>query len=318
MYHYVRDLKISRYPNIKGLDKDLFNKQILYLKENFNIVTLEDVQSAFENNSDLPEKAILLTFDDGYIDHFTTVFPVLDKHGIQGSFFIPGKAFVENTLLDVNKIHYILASASVDKLMEDTLDKLDYYRGDEFSFPSNDELIKKYCKESRYDNPKTIFVKRVLQTAIPERLRNIISSELFAKYFDISEQTLARELYMDYDQIMCMINHGMHIGLHGYDHYWLENLSRDKVKEDTEMALSSMKDFINTDSWTMVYPYGSHSESVTDVIKQLGCTAAFTSKVDTIRAENCNDYTRFTIPRLDTNDFPPKSNNYKEYINYDG
>ena len=43
MYHYVRDLKHSRYPEIKGLDFELFKNQIRYLKGNFNIVTMEDV-----------------------------------------------------------------------------------------------------------------------------------------------------------------------------------------------------------------------------------------------------------------------------------
>ena len=34
MYHYVRDLKNSRYPNIKGLDIEKFKKQIKFFKEN--------------------------------------------------------------------------------------------------------------------------------------------------------------------------------------------------------------------------------------------------------------------------------------------
>ena len=38
MYHYVRDLKNSRYPNIKGLDIDKFKKQIKFFKENYNFI----------------------------------------------------------------------------------------------------------------------------------------------------------------------------------------------------------------------------------------------------------------------------------------
>ena len=34
MYHYVRDLKHSRYPEIKGLDVNLFRQQIAFMKEN--------------------------------------------------------------------------------------------------------------------------------------------------------------------------------------------------------------------------------------------------------------------------------------------
>lgn len=49
MYHYVRDLKNSRYPNIKGLDYELFKQQIAFLKEHFTIVAMEDVIEAWNS-----------------------------------------------------------------------------------------------------------------------------------------------------------------------------------------------------------------------------------------------------------------------------
>ena len=110
MFHYVRDLKNSRYPQIKGLDRELFIEQIEYLMRHYNFVTMEQVIAAKRGNSNLPEKAILLTFDDGYSDHFNLVYPILKNRGIQGSFFAPIKALTENIVLDVNKIHFILAS----------------------------------------------------------------------------------------------------------------------------------------------------------------------------------------------------------------
>ena len=111
MYHYTRDLKHSRYPEIKGLDVSLFREQIEFMKQQFNIVSMEQVIEAVERHADLPDKALLLTFDDGYVDNYTFAFPILVEFGIQGSFFIPGKTFATHQLLNVNKIHYILASA---------------------------------------------------------------------------------------------------------------------------------------------------------------------------------------------------------------
>lgn len=46
MYHYIRDFKHSRYPGIRGLDLPLFRQQIEYMKNNFNIVTMEQVLDA--------------------------------------------------------------------------------------------------------------------------------------------------------------------------------------------------------------------------------------------------------------------------------
>lgn len=46
MYHYVRDLKNSRYPEIKGLDYDLFKEQISFFKNNFHIIKMEELIDA--------------------------------------------------------------------------------------------------------------------------------------------------------------------------------------------------------------------------------------------------------------------------------
>lgn len=129
MYHYTRDLKNSRYPSIKGLDKELFVRQLDFFQNNFNVVTMEQVIEAWNSqNGSLPENALLLTFDDGYIDNYLTAFPLLKERGMQGSFFIPGKTFTENVLLDVNKIHFILASADICELVADVKEQMDYYR----------------------------------------------------------------------------------------------------------------------------------------------------------------------------------------------
>ena len=71
MYHYVRDLKASRYPEIKGLDYKSFQEQTLWLKKHFEIIKIEDLIAAYDEQTSLPENAALLTFDDGYIDHYT-------------------------------------------------------------------------------------------------------------------------------------------------------------------------------------------------------------------------------------------------------
>ena len=80
-YHYVRDLQNSRYSQIKGLDTELFKGQLAFLKYHYRFVTMEQVIEALAGGAELPEKAVLLTFDDAYNDHYTNVFPLLDELG---------------------------------------------------------------------------------------------------------------------------------------------------------------------------------------------------------------------------------------------
>ena len=156
MYHYTRDLAHSRYPNIKGLAYDLFEQQLQFFAAHFSVVTMEAVIHALEpDGKPLPEHALLLTFDDGYIDNFTVALPLLKKYGMQGSFFIPGKTFSENVLLDVNKIHFVLASADNPKeLVHDLFQLLDEARrGPEYrDIPDNESLYAHYAAANRFDS----------------------------------------------------------------------------------------------------------------------------------------------------------------------
>lgn len=310
MYHYTRDLTHSRYPKIKGLNIEFFRQQIKFLKDNFNIVRMEDVILAIENKKKLPNNAVLLTFDDGYLDNYTYALPILNDFGVQGSFFIPGKTFDIHKLLDVNKIHYILASAKIELIFHELLRRLDFYRGSEYDFPDNNELFQRYAIENRFDSKEIIFIKRMLQTILPEKLRNIISSELFEKFVDVSEEKLAYELYMTDGQIRELKRQGMHIGIHGYDHYWLGNLSTHQMKEDILKSLDIMDPYIDKNNWAISYPYGSYNSEVLSFVESQGACIGFTTNVSSINLQNDN---RLLLPRLDCNDYPPISKNYLNY-----
>lgn len=310
MYHYTRDLVYGRYPKIKGLDIEEFRKQILFLKSNYEIVTMEEVLDSIEGKTALPEKAMLLTFDDGYIDNYTVALPILNEMCVQGSFFIPGKTFTEHSLLDVNKLHFVIASADSSALFRETLDLMSQYRGEDFEFPPNELLVEQYHISNRLDDADTCFVKKMLQTVLPEKLRNDICSILFEKYVGITESQMASELYMTKDQIRELRRNGMFIGIHGYDHYWLGNLEKDKMEKDLSMALKVMDEFIDNNRWVINYPYGSNNSEVIRFAKLNGAVAGLSTKMG---IADIGKDDPFLLPRMDCIFYPPRSQKYKEY-----
>ena len=101
---------------------------------------------------------------------------------------------------------------------------------------------------------------------------------------------------------------GMYIGLHGYDHYWLGNLESRKMEQDIDKALEVMSEVINPRLWVMNYPYGSYNDNVVNYIQNKGCALGLTTDLG---IANLSINNKYLLPRLDTNDFPPKSENYK-------
>ena len=306
MYHYIRDLENSRYPNIKGLDQSLFKEQINYLQKNYYIITMEEVLFSIENQSKIPDKSVLLTFDDAYSDHYTNVFPVLNKYKLQGSFYAPVKAITDHEVLDVNKIHFILASVDNEAILVEDLKNLINVYKKQYKLEDFNYYYKRLAYSDRHDNKDIIFIKRLLQVELVESLRKKIVDTLFKKYIGINENAFSRELYMSEDQLKHMFESGHHIGNHGYNHYWWNSLSKEDMRDELEMSTNFLKKIgVDINNWTACYPYGSFDDQSIHMLKKMGYKLALTTEVG---IASTNYETRFLMPRLDTNDLPKDSN----------
>jgi peptidoglycan/xylan/chitin deacetylase (PgdA/CDA1 family) len=302
MYHYVRDLKNSRFPDIKALDFSLFVEQILYLRQHYQFVTAEQVVQCLDGIHPLPDKAVLLTFDDAYIDHYTHVFPFLDRLGIQGSFYVPAKAVSENTVLDVNKIHFTLAGEGDKRRLVRTIQHLLDRMRAEHEIESFESLVRKFAKPSRYDNAEVMLIKNLLQHGLSLEIRSKIVDTLFVQTVGMDEASFSRELYMSTEQVKSMQRHGMHIGCHGYNHFWWNKLDRAAVENEVDKSLSYLLEVgVPLELWTACYPYGSYDDQAIEILVDRRCSYALTTEVGV--ADLARD-TRYRLQRFDTNDLP--------------
>jgi peptidoglycan/xylan/chitin deacetylase (PgdA/CDA1 family) len=308
MYHHVLDFKNSKFPNLKGLETALFKEQIEYLLKYYRIISIEELINSIYSNTPIPANSALLTFDDGYIEHFDTVFPILTEKKFQGSFYIPAKAISENEVLDVNKIHILLASVpDVQTLIEAIYACLDEIRG-ACNLESNEHYFAKLAVQSRFDTKEVIFVKRLLQRELAEVPRKLILDKLFSKFVTIDEKSFSREMYMDMEQIKCMSRNGMHIGSHGHDHFFLGELSPSEQEKEIDFSINFLSNIGSPgimDNLTMCYPFGDYNESLITILKKKNYKLGFTTKVDIATASLAN---AMTLERLDTNDLPKDRN----------
>jgi peptidoglycan/xylan/chitin deacetylase (PgdA/CDA1 family) len=306
MYHYVRDLKNSEYPEIKGLDTACFKEQLGYIKKYYNVVSGHDLMDAVTNKTPLPPQPLLLTFDDGYIDHFTQVFPVLVKERLPACFFPPAKCILEHDLLDVNKIHFVLAATpDKRKIVDHILKFIDENRLQSGLAPS-EVYWKKLAHPNRFDPAEVIFIKRVLQRELPLELRQRMINQLFNRYVTSDTTSFSQTLYMNTDQIRTLQQHGMCVGSHGYDHFWLNTLSASQQAEEIDQSLKFLASVgLDTERWMMCYPYGAYNKSLLSVLKARKCVIGLTTKVGLVALEN---YDPLTMSRIDTNDLPKDAN----------
>ncbi len=91
MYHYVSELppNSDRYRRDLTTSPENFKAQLQYLTEaGYHTITLTDLYLHLTQGYPLPEKPIVLTFDDGYRDAYEVAFPLLLDYGFTGTFFV--------------------------------------------------------------------------------------------------------------------------------------------------------------------------------------------------------------------------------------
>ena len=91
MYHYISPLPEDADDIRTDLTVEpaLFDAHMQYLAdEGYTTISLHQLYDALMFGAALPAKSIVLTFDDGYIDHYEYVFPTLQNHGFTGTFFV--------------------------------------------------------------------------------------------------------------------------------------------------------------------------------------------------------------------------------------
>lgn len=303
MYHYVRDLERSRFPAIKGLSIERFRHQLDHIQAHYTPITVEMLLEALRSaEQSLPPNPVLLTFDDGYNDHFANVFPMLDALGIQGCFFPPAQAILEHKVLDVNKIHFMLASGLNPDALLDRVLRVVQETDPEYPLQRKEYYLQQLGGDHRYDSREVVALKRLLQRDLPEPIRQAVVRALFAKYVTADETAFACELYMSLDQIACMHRHGMHFGSHGYSHAWLNHLSPEAQVAEIDRSLDFLQNLgVGRDGWTICYPYGGFNAPLLQILRPRGCRLGFSVE---FRVADLDTDDSLTLPRVDTNDLP--------------
>ena len=97
---FVRDtatgIPVLNYHQINDKDHNAltvpvadFEREMAYLKaDGYTSITPEQLSDHLKYGKPLPEKPVMITFDDGYRDNYTNAFPILQKYGFTASIFL--------------------------------------------------------------------------------------------------------------------------------------------------------------------------------------------------------------------------------------
>lgn len=84
IYHHINEYE----GDMVTISPSDFERQMSYIKDNFNTIHFDEYLSYVENRKKFPPRTCIITFDDGYYDNFVYAYPVLKKYNLKATIFV--------------------------------------------------------------------------------------------------------------------------------------------------------------------------------------------------------------------------------------
>jgi peptidoglycan/xylan/chitin deacetylase (PgdA/CDA1 family) len=282
MYHYVRDLPHTRFPEIKGMLTDDFATQVKQLRTDFEMATLDSALAFMIGNYHPRRNLCLMTFDDGLKEHFSEVTPILTDSGIQGLFFLISSCVQDCTVAPVHMNHFLMAHLDFAKYQELFLAALKNAGFDNSVYEGLDATI--YQRTYPRDSSEVARFKYLFNFILRSGLRDRIVKDLFQSWV-APEREFSEELYLSWSEAREMQQVGMIIGGHSHTHRPLAKLTGTELQLDLATCWDLMTaNLLPQAGWPFCYPYGkadSFTSQAVVTLKRLGFCCSFATEAGT-------------------------------------
>ncbi len=258
-----------------------FDSHLCALKNAFNVLPLDEAVARLRLAS-LPSRAACITFDDGYADNASIALPILQRHGLQATFFIATAYLNGGRMFNDTVIHAIRHSrdSSID------LSRLELGEHDLSTVEAKRRAIGAILNKIRY---------------LPLAQRNDTAEELARLATDVP---LPTDLMMDTRQIQELARAGMGIGGHTASHPILAKLDKAAVSREISEGKDYLEALLGSKISLFAYPNGrlgmDYLPEHADILRKLGFAAAVTTQWGAARQSS----DIFQLPR-----FTPYTNN---------
>lgn len=107
---------------------EMLKEQLNYINDNdYVTMTIKELYDYLKNNQPIPEKSIVITFDDGYMNNYTEAFPILKEMNMKATIFCVGNSLdgsyylSEDAIKEMSDYGIDIESHTVNHLHLDTL-----------------------------------------------------------------------------------------------------------------------------------------------------------------------------------------------------
>lgn len=273
-HHYFADEAPTEPRAIFPTTAAAFARELELLAGEYEFVSRDQLTAG-----SLPERACVITLDDGLRSQFDVALPVLDRLGVPAIFFVPGAPIAEGKALLVQKIHALRERMGDEELLE----RIGEHGVD----------LSRAAEMYGYDAPAAAQVKYLLNIALAHDVRTALVDELFG-----DDEAFVRELYMDREQMAELEARGM-VGAHAWAHRPLAKLGDAELRDELEWSAALFAEHPRVIS----FPYGT-TDAVDERVAAAAAEAGFEVGFTMEPAYNRSLDQPLLLARIDVNDAP--------------
>lgn len=248
VYHRVLpDNKLKYYHY--GVSLKNFLRQIDGLARKYPVISMSEAAVGSEGLESKAGINIVLTFDDGYLEHYETVYPVLKKKGLRGLFFLPtGYIGGLRPIWDC-ELTEILYNSNIEKIV------------------IAGKPIKRLPAETR-----CFFARRVIET-LKSYDRLVIEEAIDSLDFCRRDDSYDLNGLMSWSQVKEMVVCGMEMGSHSAGHLSLARIPFSEAVKEIRTSKENVKFNTGVECAHFAFPFGSrkdYNQALIDCVKNEG------------------------------------------------
>ncbi len=268
---------------------EMLRQQLRLLKTNYEIITPEDLRSWLAGSAKLPLRSVLLTCDDGLLNVFTDMLPILLSEGVKCLFFVTGESAKETpSTLWYEQLFLALLHAPAGKFrittskleIDGDLSDLGQRRSAWWS------MVQRLSQED--SDTRAAFLAAALQTW-PDSLwlGNDANSVPLQRRFRLLTRAQAIQLR----------DLGMTIGAHTMTHPILSRQRPESARREITHSQSVLEQALGCPVWAFAYPFGD-SPAVDAQAIALAGEAGFEAAFLNYGGGFSTHFDHFAIPRV--------------------
>lgn len=257
-FHRIGDWTKAEFdPCVFSCTGDDFRSYLGFFRENFSPVTLSDVEDLIAADQPITERLLLITFDDGYNDNYTTALPILREFGLQATFF------VTTGLIESGKVSW----------WDEIAWHVKSNKGSSLQLKGWQQSILIDGNDEREDIRNVLRQVKSTREPIDAQLREIRES-----FGDVPPNAGGQNEFMTWQQLQGLVDAGMAIGAHSHSHAQFSTLRRDELKYELTKCKSELESRLGVNVTSLSYPVGartSFDSSMFSMVEDCGYDLAF-------------------------------------------